>query len=102
MSTKRTANIYLNNNMGGAGFFQLSHRYSGNKPEVANWFIVNGQTTTEPLVVNYETGFGTGFDYWYCSATITTGNNAGFYVTSGSLLNPTKECMLEDGLGMSS
>ncbi len=97
MSTKQTARIYLKNNMGGSGFFQLSHRYSGNKPEVGNWFIAQGQTTTEPLVVNFETGFGTGFDYWYCSASITTGGNAGIYVTSGSLLDPSKECMLEDG-----
>lgn len=94
MSTKQTANIYIQNNLGGEAFIQLSHKYSSNTPDVGNWLVAPGRKAG-PLVVNYETGVGTGFDYWYCSASIKTGTNAGIYATSGSLLAPSKECMLE-------
>lgn len=95
MSTKQTANVYVTNNTGGEAFIQMSHRYSGHKKtDVGNWHADAGETVG-PLVVNYETGTGTGIDLWYCSASVMSGPNAGIYTTRGKLLDPMKECMLE-------
>lgn len=94
MSTNQTAYVCIKNNFNGEALIQMSHRYSGSAPDVATWIVAPGATTA-PLTINYKTGAGTGFDYWYCSASVMSGSDAGIYATSGSLLNPTKECMLE-------
>lgn len=94
MSTSHTAKIYITNNTGGDAFIQMSHRYSGKKPEAASWMVKTGDTAG-PLTVTFETGVGTGFDHWYCSATVMNGLHAGIYASSGSLLDPGKECMLK-------
>jgi len=94
MSTAHSATVYIQNNTGGTALIQMSHMYSDKALQSGSWTIAPGESGG-PLTVDFETGFGTGLDYWYCSASVMDGPNPGIYVTEGSLNNPSKECELE-------
>ena len=94
MSTPHTANVYVTNGFDGNAVIKMSHQYSSSTPDVGQWSAAPGETVG-PLVVNYMTGFGTGFDYWFCSIAVIDGSAPGMYTTEGSLTQPKKECMLE-------
>lgn len=95
MTTKQTAHVYITNNTGGNALIQMSHQYTSYSAQTGSWNAFPGERVG-PLTVNYETGFGTGFDYWFCSVSVSDGPNPGIYTTEGTLTNPKKECMLED------
>lgn len=97
MSTvNRSAQVSIQNNTGGTAVITMSHMYENQPVETQTWTIANGAVSDSALTANYETGAGTGFDYWYCSASVMDGPNPGTYVTEGSAANPTKECELEE------
>src|SRR5215212_10158944 len=94
MSTSHTASVYIQNLTGGTAVITMCHRYSTHAVESGTWTVASGDYGG-PLTVNFETGFGTGLDYWYCSAAVIDGPNPGIYVTEGSAGKPEKECELE-------
>lgn len=94
MSTPHSATVYIQNNTGGTALIQMSHKYWNKSIQTGVWEIAPGETGG-PLIVDFATGFGTGLDFWYCSAYVQDGPNPGVYVTRGSLNDPTKECELE-------
>lgn len=96
MSTPHTATVYIQNNTGGTAYIQMSHMYSDKSLQSGAWTVAPGEKGG-PMTVDFETGFGTGLDYWYCSASVIDGPKPGIYVTEGSLNNPQKECELEGG-----
>ncbi len=91
MSTKRTASVYVKNNSGGNATIQMTHQYSDSKPETGVWQASPGQTVG-PLIVHYETGIGTGRDWWRINMQVNDGSAPGNYSSSRS-----KECMLMAG-----
>lgn len=96
MSTPHSAAVYIQNNTGGTALIQMSHKYWNKSIQTGAWHLAPGETGG-PLIVDFATGFGTGLDFWYCSAFVQDGPNPGVYVTRGSLNDPTKECELEGG-----
>lgn len=54
----------------------LSHKYSNNYKNQGNWAaLAPGQTSSPPMTVEYNTGFGTtGQDWWYLLAVDSEGN----------------------------
>jgi phospholipase C len=98
MTTSYSAQVYIKNNTGGNAFIQMSHQYGSNPVEVGSWTAGPGDTVG-PLVVNYETGIATSFDYWLCTADVKDGPNPGNYQSgqgsAGDIMHPNKECMLE-------
>ena len=96
MSTvNRSAQVSIQNNTGGTAIITMSRMYENQPVETQTWTIANGAVSDTALTANYETR-GTGFDYWYCSASVMDGPNPGMYVTEGSAADPTKECELEE------
>ena len=95
MATKRTANVYVVNNSGGNAAIQLTHQYSSDKPETGVWQASPGQQVG-PLVVHYETGIGTGWDWWWLNMQVKDGPNRGNYSSRGTIEERT-ECELRDG-----
>lgn len=95
MSTSHNANIYITNNSDGTADIAMSHQYSSNAVQSGQWLNVAPGASAGPLVVTFETGFGTGFDYWFAEIRIHNGSTPGIYSSEGSLTSPKKECMLE-------
>jgi hypothetical protein len=64
---KRHGNVVVENKTGKViEFVTVAHKYSDNYKQAKTWGnLPNGQTVKEPLVVEYNTGFGTtGRDWW--------------------------------------
>ncbi len=94
MSTKHTANIFIKNNTDGNAQIQMTHQYSDTTPDTGSWSASPGQTVG-PLTVHFETGFGTGLDWWWIVLTVKDGATPGIYTSGGSIIAPNrKECML--------
>jgi len=93
MSTKRTAKATVRNALPGTAVITLVHQYSDQEPQTGSWLLKPNEVSG-PMELAYETGAGTGFDYWFCSALITDGPSPGLYTTEGTKYDPTKECML--------
>jgi phospholipase C len=81
--------------LNGTADITLYHVYSDDDPEGGTQVSVPKFSHAGPYNVHFETGVGTGFDYWYCSALVTDGPSPGFYQTQGTAQKPTKECMLQ-------
>jgi phospholipase C len=97
MSTSHNANIYITNNTDGIADIAMSHQYSSTAVQTGQWLSVAPGTSAGPLVVTFETGFGTGLDYWFAEIRIHNGSTPGIYSSGGSLGSPQKECELEGG-----
>jgi phospholipase C len=97
MSTSHNANIYITNNTDGIADIAMSHQYSSTAVQSGQWLNVAPGASAGPLVVTFETGFGTGLDYWFAEIRIHNGSTSGIYTSKGSLTAPTKECELEGG-----
>ncbi len=97
MSTSHNANIYITNNTDGTADIAMSHQYSSTAVQSGQWLNVAPGASAGPLVVTFETGFGTGLDYWFAEIRIHNGSTPGIYTSKGSLGSPQKECELEGG-----
>jgi hypothetical protein len=67
---KRHANVVVENKTGNViEVVTVAHKYSDNYKQAKTWGnLPNGQPVKEPLVVEYNTGFGTtGRDWWVVS-----------------------------------
>jgi PUD1/2-like protein len=81
--TKRTAQVNVVNNSGrDIEIITVSHKYSDNYKNSETWLnLPNGAKTKAPLVVEYNTGFGTtGRDWWRISWKFK--GDPGLYVTN--------------------
>lgn len=81
--TKRTAQVNVQNNSGrDIEIITVSHKYSDNYKNSETWLnLPNGAKTKAPLVVEYNTGFGTtGRDWWRISWKFK--GDPGLYVTN--------------------
>lgn len=94
MSNQNFATVYITNKTGGNAYIQMSHKYSSYAADTGAWQAAPDETVG-PLKVFYQTGFGTLFDFWYCTVSVQDGKHPGIYACSGTLLNPNNECMLE-------
>lgn len=92
--TPQTAFANIQNNTGGTAIITMSHMHEGQTVQTQTWTIASGAVSDSTLECPFETGADTGFDYWYCSASVMDGPNSGIYVTEGSAANPSKECEL--------
>jgi phospholipase C len=98
MSTQQTATIYITNNTDGNAVIFLYHNNSSNGTQSGSWNAAPGQTVG-PMTVYFETGWGAfGIqDYWAVMLQVQGGSTPGFYVSSGTDVDPYwKECQLED------
>lgn len=99
MATQRSATIFIENYSGGNAWILLFHSNSSNGTQSGSWMAAPGQTVG-PLTVYFETGFGTGtiLDYWSVLIQVQDGPAPGFYVSSGTDVDPYwKECQLQQG-----
>jgi phospholipase C len=97
MATQRSAKVQITNNTGGNAQVILFHNNSSNGTQRGTWEAASGQTVG-PMTVYFETGIGTQTiqDYWSVLVHVKDGPNAGFYVNSGTVLDPYwKECQLQ-------
>ncbi len=95
MADKQTTLIYITNATDSHATIELAHRYSDREPEFQSW-QAGPRETVGPIQVHYETGFLTGFDYWWVKLSIKDGPKKGVYRNNGSLTDDIwKECMLE-------
>lgn len=97
MATQSSATIYITNNTDGNAWILLFHNNSSNGTQSGNWNAAPGGTVG-PLTVYFETGFGSGTieDYWSVLIQVQNGSTPGFYVSSGTALDPYwKECQLQ-------
>jgi hypothetical protein len=77
MTTKNYAQAVIQNNSSKTFVsIGLSHKYSDVFKDQTSWAaLAPGQTSTPPLTVEYNTGFGTtGQDWWYILAVDSEGN----------------------------
>lgn len=99
MATQQSATVQIKNNSGGNAWILLFHNNSTNGTQRGSWTAVPGQTVG-PLTVYFETGFDTwGIqDYWSVLIHVLDGPAPGFYVSSGTAIDPYwKECQLQHG-----
>jgi phospholipase C len=97
MATQRSATIYITNSTDGTAWILLFHNNSSNGTQSGSWQAAPGGRVG-PLTVFFETGIGTGTieDYWSVLLQVQGGSTPGFYVSSGTLLDPYwKECQLQ-------
>jgi phospholipase C len=97
MASQRSATINITNNTDGNAWIVLFHNNSSNGTQSGNWNALPGQTVG-PMTVLFETGFGTGgiLDYWSVLIHVQGGSTPGFYVSSGTDVDPYwKECQLQ-------
>ena len=89
MATQQSAEVLITNESGGNAWIILSHTNSSNGTQTGSWTAASGQTVG-PLTVSFETGFGTEFilDYWSVLVHVQDGPAPGFYVSSGTALDP--------------
>ena len=94
-ATKRTAQVYVQNNSGrDIELITVNHKYSDNYKNSESWLnLPNGARTKAPLVVEYNTGFGTTGRDWSRFALKFKGDR-GFYLT-----NPNNFRQLVDAQG---
>ena len=99
MSTQQSATVLITNNSGGNAWILLFHSNSSNGTQSGSWMAAPGQTVG-PLTVYFKTGFGTEsiLDYWSVLIQVQDGPTPGFYVSSGTDVDPYwKECQLQHG-----
>jgi phospholipase C len=97
VATQQTANIYLRNATDGVAYLQLFHQNSSNGTQNASWTAQPGQTVG-PLVVQFETGFGSYgiLDWWSVTMAVQGGSAPGTYQNTGTVAVPWwKECQLQ-------
>jgi phospholipase C len=97
MATQRSATINITNNTDGNAWIVLFHNNSSNGTQTGNWNTLPGQTAGS-MTVYFETGFGTGGieDYWSVLLHVQGGSTPGFYVSSGTVIDPYwMECQLQ-------
>jgi len=97
MATQQSATVRITNNSGGNAWIILYHNNSSNGTQRGSWTAAPGQTVG-PLKVYFETGWGTWgiLDYWSVLMHVKDGPAAGFYVSSGTPVDPFwKECQLQ-------
>nr|WP_206668184.1 alkaline phosphatase family protein [Pseudomonas caspiana] len=97
MTTQQSAKILITNATNGNADVILFHTNRSNGSQRGEWQAQPGQTVG-PMVVYFETGFGTGeiLDYWSVLVHVKDGPSAGFYINSGSSVEDYwKECQLQ-------
>lgn len=97
MATQRSATVNIMNNSGGNAWILLFHNNSSNGTQSGNWMAAPNETVG-PMTVHFETGFGSYgiLDYWSVLVHVKDGPAPGFYVSSGTDVDPYwKECQLE-------
>jgi len=97
MASQQTATVFITNNSGGNAWILLFHSNSSNGTQSGSWLAAPGQTVG-PLTVYFKTGLGTELidDYWSVLIQVQDGPAPGFYVSSGTDLDPYwKECQLQ-------
>lgn len=97
MATQRSATIYIKNNTDGNAWILLYHSNSTNGTQQGSWNAAPGDSVG-PLTVYFETGIDTWGvqDYWSVLVHVQDGSTPGFYVSSGTTLDPYwKECQLQ-------
>lgn len=97
MATQQSATIYITNNSGGNTWILLFHNNSSNGTQSGSWTAAPGQTVG-PMTVYFETGWDTRniLDWWSVLIHVQDGPAPGFYVSSGTDLDPYwKECQLQ-------
>ncbi|MFY9824060.1 MAG: alkaline phosphatase family protein [Thermoanaerobaculia bacterium] len=97
MATQQSAKVLITNHSGGNAWILLFHSNSSNGMQSGSWMAAPGQTVG-PLTVHFETGFGTEsiLDYWSVLIHVQDGPAPGFYVSSGTDVDPYwKECQLQ-------
>ncbi len=99
MATQRTANVFITNETDGTAQVTLLHQNDTNGTQSATWTAQPGQTVG-PLVVHFETGFGSWgvLDWWSVTMTVQNGSTPGIYQNTGTSAFPHwKECQLQTG-----
>ncbi len=97
MATQQSAEIYITNNTDGNAWILLFHNNSSNGTQQGNWNAGPGETVG-PLTVYFETGWESWgiLDYWSVLLHVQGGSTPGFYVSSGTGVDPYwKECQLQ-------
>jgi Up-Regulated in long-lived daf-2 len=95
MADNRTTSVAVANDMDGTATITLRHRFSDNPPEQRIWTALPIGQAGEPLLVHYQTGFLSGFDYWHVRVQVTDGRATGVWEN-----DDWKECYLtEDDQG---
>lgn len=75
MGVPKTASVIITNNLGaGLAGLTLEHIYSSHAPETIHTGNMDVNETRNIGVVNFETGFGTGLDWWKLSWTDVNGS----------------------------
>ncbi len=103
MATQQTGTVYITNNTGGNANIYLFHENSTNGTQAGAWYDVPSGQSAGPLTVYYKTGFPDWgvLDYWSVLIHVTSGPNAGFYVSGENFIpfwtDYWKECQLESG-----
>jgi phospholipase C len=103
VASQQTANISIANNTDGKAYIVLFHSNSSNGTQRGEWQAEPGATVGS-MTVYFETYFETGWgsygipDYWCVLMHVEDGSTPGFYVSSGTDVDPYwKECQLESG-----
>ncbi len=99
MATQHSAQVFITNDTGGTASIILFHNNSTNGTQRGSWTATPGQTVG-PLTVYFETGIDVWdvLDYWSVLMHVQDGPAPGFYVSSGSAVDPYwKECQLQSG-----
>ena len=97
MATQQTASVYITNATDGTAQIQLTHQNDTNGTQAGSWAAEPGQTVG-PLVVSFETGWGSYgvLDWWSVTLTVSDGSQPGIYQNSGTPAFPHwKECQLQ-------
>lgn len=97
MASQQSARIFIKNDMGGNASIVLFHTNRSNGTQRETWTVGRAETAG-PMKVMFETGIGTGgiLDYWSVLVHVKDGPSAGFFVNSGTAIDPFwKECQLQ-------
>ena len=86
MATQLATKVGIKNNTGGNASILVFHQNTSTGTQRGMWQAEPGQTVG-PLNVLFETGL-TVFDWWSVLIHVSDGPAAGFYVSSGSPLEP--------------